>query len=346
MPCSKQNHGPLSCSGRHSRDTPYRIPLVQQSLREGARNVETPKVLLPFPAKTIRAAPTKHAERKRKQGAARSRCAAERGVPKRFACAMLAIDWTWQRLAGSHVPGLVATDLIPAEPPFFSACARHGILRMKWLLIACGGAFGSLARYWMQGTVYSLTGWGFPLGTVVVNILGCLLIGLLYAMFSGPYPVRDESALVLSWECWGASPRSRPSDWKPFSSGQEGKISLAILNVVLSCTLGLAAVWCGYRVAEYYFGPVGAAPVTAQFGRVPDQVCFVPMTCRCGVGNLGGAWQSVPCATLWLRQIYPPRRRIDTIGLVPNAGRIKGRVRDRRGKLSKAGFRRTFGGID
>ena len=68
---------------------------------------------------------------------------------------------------------------------------------MKWILIASGGAIGSVARYWMQGAVYSLTGLAFPLGTIAVNVLGCFLIGLLYATFNGPLPVRDEIRIGL-----------------------------------------------------------------------------------------------------------------------------------------------------
>ncbi len=131
---------------------------------------------------------------------------------------------------------------------------------MKWLLIACGGAFGSLARYWMQGTVYSVTGWGFPLGTVAVNILGCLLIGVLYALFSGPYPVRDEIRIGLIVGVLGGFTTFSAFGLETFLMVQEGKLSWAILNVVLSCTLGLAAVWCGYRLVEFNFGPLGTAP--------------------------------------------------------------------------------------
>ncbi|HEY4308239.1 MAG TPA: fluoride efflux transporter CrcB [Pirellulales bacterium] len=125
---------------------------------------------------------------------------------------------------------------------------------MKWIFIACGGAFGSLARYWMQGTVYSLTGWAFPLGTVSVNLLGCLLIGILYAMFSGPFPVRDEIRLGLIVGVLGGFTTFSAFSLETFLMAQEGKMALALLNVVLSCVLGLVAVWCGFRLAGYYFG--------------------------------------------------------------------------------------------
>ncbi|WP_054045277.1 fluoride efflux transporter CrcB [Alloactinosynnema sp. L-07] len=44
--------------------------------------------------------------------------------------------------------------------------------------VALGGAVGSLARYWLVSVVPAKTG-GFPLGTLLVNSVGCLLIGAL-----------------------------------------------------------------------------------------------------------------------------------------------------------------------
>ncbi len=50
------------------------------------------------------------------------------------------------------------------------------------LLVAVGGAVGSVARYLMASSIQKATGWDFPLGTVLVNILGCFLIGVLYVL--------------------------------------------------------------------------------------------------------------------------------------------------------------------
>jgi CrcB protein len=131
---------------------------------------------------------------------------------------------------------------------------------MKWILIACGGAIGSVARYWLQGAVYSLTGLAFPLGTVVVNVLGCFLIGLLYALFSGPFPVRDEIRIGLMVGVLGGFTTFSAFSLETLLMGQEGRTGLAFLNVLLSCVLGLLAVWCGHRLAVYYFGGAAGLP--------------------------------------------------------------------------------------
>jgi CrcB protein len=47
-----------------------------------------------------------------------------------------------------------------------------------WIAVAVGGALGSIARFWMTTFIAGLTGPKFPWGTLLINILGSLLIGL------------------------------------------------------------------------------------------------------------------------------------------------------------------------
>lgn len=50
------------------------------------------------------------------------------------------------------------------------------------LIIALGGAVGSVLRYLGQVMVSKMSSFTFPMGTFLVNILGCFIIGLLYGM--------------------------------------------------------------------------------------------------------------------------------------------------------------------
>jgi len=47
----------------------------------------------------------------------------------------------------------------------------------KYLLIAAGGALGSIARYWVGSTIAGRMGIRFPYGTLLVNITACVIIG-------------------------------------------------------------------------------------------------------------------------------------------------------------------------
>jgi len=124
----------------------------------------------------------------------------------------------------------------------------------KWLLIAVGGAFGSVMRYAVQGWVQRATGGNFPWGTFAVNVTGCALIGFLAATFAGPRPIREEFRLAMIVGVLGGFTTFSAFGWETFSLASDRQFAYAALNVILSCGIGLLAVWAGYRTAEAVFG--------------------------------------------------------------------------------------------
>src|SRR5262245_40888400 len=100
---------------------------------------------------------------------------------------------------------------------------------MKWLLIAFGGALGSVARYWTQGAVHRLTGAGFPVGTMAVNTTGCLVIGFLAALFSGPFLVREEYRIGLTVGVLGGFTTFSAFGLETFLLANDGQYGPALL---------------------------------------------------------------------------------------------------------------------
>jgi CrcB protein len=125
---------------------------------------------------------------------------------------------------------------------------------MKWLVIAAGGALGSILRYAMQGWVQRWAGATFPAGTLAVNVLGCLAIGFLAAALSGPVIMREEYRMGLTVGILGGFTTFSTFGLETFNLANDGQFRWALANVVLSCGLGFAAVWLGYRAAERWFG--------------------------------------------------------------------------------------------
>ena len=64
------------------------------------------------------------------------------------------------------------------------------------LAIAAGGALGALLRFWVSSGVYAVLGRGFPYGTLAVNVLGSLAMGLLYILFI------ERLALGAEWRAF------------------------------------------------------------------------------------------------------------------------------------------------
>lgn len=125
---------------------------------------------------------------------------------------------------------------------------------VKLFWIAAGGGAGAVLRYLVAGLVQKFAGPSLPIGTLVVNVFGCLVIGLMTAALAGPYIVRDEYRLALLVGLLGGFTTFSTFGWETFALANDGQYRQAVLNVVLSNALGLCAVWIGYRVGEKWLG--------------------------------------------------------------------------------------------
>jgi fluoride exporter len=124
----------------------------------------------------------------------------------------------------------------------------------KWILIAAGGALGSLSRYALQGWMQRVINTNFPLGTLVVNLIGCALIGFLTATFTGPKLIREDYRIGIIVGILGGFTTFSAFGFETFSLANDRQFAFAALNIILSCGLGLLAVWAGYRAAEFLYG--------------------------------------------------------------------------------------------
>jgi CrcB protein len=124
----------------------------------------------------------------------------------------------------------------------------------NWVLIATGGALGSVLRYAMHSWVKNADSTDFPLGTLAVNLIGCLLVGFLATAFAGPLPVREDYRLGLIVGVLGGFTTFSASGWETFALINTGRYALAALNVALSCGLGLIGVCAGVFAAKQWLG--------------------------------------------------------------------------------------------
>jgi fluoride exporter len=122
------------------------------------------------------------------------------------------------------------------------------------LLIAVGGAIGSLSRYWVAEWVARLLGTAFPYGTLLVNVTGSVLIGLA-AGGSWDHVRLSEAPVVRSFVMVGIC-----GGYTTFSSFslqtllllQAGEWLRASVNVLLSVFACLLASWAGFALATFF----------------------------------------------------------------------------------------------
>ena len=68
-------------------------------------------------------------------------------------------------------------------------------LAQPWLLVIVGSALGGGARFWLTTAVARPLGTAFPWGTLAVNLLGCMTVGILAALLAPPGRMHDTQSL-------------------------------------------------------------------------------------------------------------------------------------------------------
>ena len=122
---------------------------------------------------------------------------------------------------------------------------------MTWLAVAVGGALGSLARHGVNHVVQARgLALRFPLETVLVNLVGCFIIGLLAGLIAS-----DRLALRAHWREFVFV--GLLGGFTTFSAFGMDTLALsrtapaqAFLNVAVQVVGGLAAVWVGYQLGR------------------------------------------------------------------------------------------------
>jgi CrcB protein len=122
-----------------------------------------------------------------------------------------------------------------------------------YLLIAVGGAIGSVARYWCSGMAAALLGETFPWGTLIVNILGSLIIGF-FATITGPDGrmfVGSEVRQFVMIGLIGGYTTFSSFSLQTLNQMNDGEWLYAGLNIGASFIFCLLAVWLGHIAAVH-----------------------------------------------------------------------------------------------
>lgn len=124
-------------------------------------------------------------------------------------------------------------------------------MMLNYVLVAVGGALGSIARFWVSGVIANRFGESFPWGTLIVNVSGSFAIGLFATLTApegrwlvGPF----GRNFFMAGVCGGYTTFSSFS-LQTLALAQDEEWFYAGANAVLSLVLCLVAVWLGHVVA-------------------------------------------------------------------------------------------------
>lgn len=118
------------------------------------------------------------------------------------------------------------------------------------MLVGIGGGLGSICRYFAGTLIQQKSTSTFPIGTLTINILGSLLIGLLIGIVGKNFSYSmDIKLLFITGFCGGFTTFSTFSA-ENFQLLQNGQYSWAFIYTLTSITLGILAMGCGWWMTK------------------------------------------------------------------------------------------------
>jgi CrcB protein len=117
------------------------------------------------------------------------------------------------------------------------------------MLVGLGGFLGSIARYALGGVVIRATAaTRFPVATLVVNILGCLVMGILTGLAERWHLFGSSARLFLLTGLLGGFTTYSAFAYETYFLGREQAWLAALVNVALHVTVGLGVLWLGHEL--------------------------------------------------------------------------------------------------
>jgi CrcB protein len=117
-------------------------------------------------------------------------------------------------------------------------------------LVGAAGFLGTLARYWLSGWADQRWGATFPVGTLLVNLMGCLAVGFLFHVTEEKYLIDPLARSAVLVGFLGGFTTFSSYGVQTVNLLRDGEVFLAGVNVIASNVLGLTLVWVGYALSK------------------------------------------------------------------------------------------------
>ncbi len=114
--------------------------------------------------------------------------------------------------------------------------------------IAVGGAFGACSRYLVSELCVFLLGRGFPYGTLTVNVVGSLIMGILISAFENEMLATDPWRQIIGLGFLGALTTFSTFSMDNVLLMQQGAFFKMGLNILLNVILSISAAWIGFQL--------------------------------------------------------------------------------------------------
>ncbi|HEY1925338.1 MAG TPA: fluoride efflux transporter CrcB [Candidatus Acidoferrum sp.] len=123
---------------------------------------------------------------------------------------------------------------------------------MRLTLIAIFGAVGTLLRYGIQGVVHVGTGTTFPWGTLLINLTGCFLLGLIGQLTLNRMMISPDWRVAITVGFFGGYTTFSSFGWETAKMLEDGEWLPATSYVAASVVIGLLLSVAGIRLANKF----------------------------------------------------------------------------------------------
>lgn len=118
------------------------------------------------------------------------------------------------------------------------------------MFLIIGGSLGTVSRYFVSGVIYQVMGSRFPYGTLVVNLLGCFLIGFCAVIFEEKFLFSANIRLFLMIGFLGAFTTFSTFILESANLIRDGQALTAFWNILASIVIGFLVFRLGILVGE------------------------------------------------------------------------------------------------
>ncbi len=122
----------------------------------------------------------------------------------------------------------------------------------RFLLIALGGSLGALARYGASYFVQERVTGSFPYGTFIVNVTGCLIMGMVMTRLNEGGEVSVNWRYLVPVGFIGAYTTFSSFEFEMFRLAEQGASLVGLTYLVSSLVLGYLALWLGVITARAF----------------------------------------------------------------------------------------------
>lgn len=127
----------------------------------------------------------------------------------------------------------------------------HWFATNQLVLLAVAGAVGTLARYWLSAFIHRVCGAGFPWGTLVVNVTGCLLFGFFWTLAEERMLISGQARIVILTGFMGAFTTFSTFAFETAQMLSDAEWFRALGNIAIENVVGIAAVFLGFAIGRF-----------------------------------------------------------------------------------------------